>query len=435
MFSSYLEFMPSLIQRREKANGKASYRVRMKVKTSDGGEKWVTKTFAKRKDANAWLDEARGRKRRRQAVAPSAELLETFLTRWLTDIAAARVRENTLAQYRWNLGKYVIPEIGTRSLADLTAGDIAAVYRGMRDRGLSDRSIRLTHAVLRKALTWAVADHLLLYNPADAVEMSRRRRTEKKAMTPDQAAAFVEAARSDRHAVLLTFLLLTGVRPSEAFAIQWGDLNLSEGTARVRRTLVRVKGSWRFAEPKTDAGRRLIPISTELVAMLRKHKAEVSERKLAAGSGWGDHDLVFPGELGEPLDISAVRRRHFEKVCQRAGLADVETLPPAKKRGITGPEPKPRTRVRPWFSLYSLRHTAASLLARAGTHPRVAAAILGHADVATTLQVYTHSAPDLERTATGALAELVKFSSGDQEGTKRVPNGDSEEEKAPGVEG
>lgn len=427
--------MPNLIQRREKASGKASYRVRLKVKTSDGGEKWVTKTFAKLKDANAWLDEARGRKRRRQAVAPSAELLESFLKRWLTDIAAARVRENTLAQYRWNLEKYILPEIGTKSLANLTAGDIAAVYRGMRDKGLSDRSVRLTHSVLRKALKWAVADHLLLYNPADAVELARRRRTEKKAMSPDQAAAFLEAARSDHHAVLLTFLLLTGVRPSEAFAIQWSDIDLSEGTARVRRTLVRVKGSWRFAEPKTDAGRRLIPISKELVEMLRKHKALVSERKLAAGSKWEDHDLVFPGELGEPLDISAIRRRHFEKVCERAGLADVEKLPPAKKRGISGPEPKDRKRIRPWFSLYSLRHTAASLLARAGTHPRVAATILGHADTATTLEVYTHSAPDLERTATGALAQLVKFSPGVQEGTKRVPNGDSGQEKALRVEG
>jgi integrase len=214
-------------------------------------------------------------------------------------------------------------------------------------------------------------------------------------MTPEQAKEFLDAAHGDRHEALMTFLLLTGVRPSEAFALKWADLDLDERTATVRRTLVRTKGTWRFAEPKTDAGRRVLQLPEEMVDILQHHRAVEAERRLKLADVWSDHDLVFPGEVGEPLDISAVRRRHFYKICIKAGLSVAE-------EGEDG-----TVTVRPVFNLYSLRHTFASMLARANAHPRVAAAMLGQADITTTLGVYTHSEEDLERTAAHQVAELL----------------------------
>ena len=171
---------------------------------------------------------------------------------------------------------------------------------------------------------------------------------------------------------------------------------------------MRVKGSWSFEETKTEESERMIPLPAALVDLLKTHKAKVRKRQLKADL-WHDHDLVFPGAEGNPLDISAVRRRHFKKICAKAGLADVTEIPAREKTGKRGPAPKPKKIIKPWFTPYSLRHTAASLLARAGAHPKVAATVLGHADIATTLGVYTHSADDLERKAVGELAELVGF--------------------------
>jgi integrase len=431
--------MPKKLEKRITADGKTvSWRARVRVTTPDG-PRWASRTFEKQGEAKAWISEAEGRRRRGKAVEASREPLGKYLRRWLDDIAAPTIRPNTLAQYRWNLDRYIIPVLGGLPLAELSAGDIAAVYSGMRDRGLSERSVKLTHAVLRRALRWAVSDGLLWRNPADAVELPRRRRTEKRAMNPDEARAFVEAAAETRHGCLFTVLLLTGMRPSEAFALRWGDLEGLDGpepVANVRRALVRYversddgpsRSGWRFDEPKTEAGRRVVPLAPALVPMLTAQRAEVAKRRLKAGSAWQDFDLIFTGEDGGPLDVSSIRRQ-FAKVCASAGLADVETLPARARRGAHGPMPKPRTKVKPWFTLYSLRHTAASLLARAGTAPKVAAAILGHADVSTTLSVYTHSARDLERTAAGALADVVNLSP--QEGPTEGPFSGSDKAKA-----
>jgi integrase len=229
-------------------------------------------------------------------------------------------------------------------------------------------------------------------------------------MLPEQAAAFLDAAKGDTHETLFTFLLLTGCRPSEAFALQWADVDLENGAATVSRSLCRVGGTWTFEATKTDTGERTVPLAAPLVEMLREHRASVNERRMKIADEWRDHDVVFPGPAGKPLDISAVRRRHFNKICARAGLADIEGIPAPERKGTRGPKPRPRQRIKPWFTLYSLRHTAASLMARAGIQPKVAAAVLGHADISTTLRHYTHSAEDLESTAVATLAELVSRS-------------------------
>jgi len=108
----------------------------------------------------------------------------------------------------------------------------------MQDNGLSPRVIRYTHAVLSSALKQAVKWDMLFRNPASLVDLPRLGRKEMRAMTPDEASAFLAAVSDTRMAALFIFALTTGMRPQEYLALKWSDIDLNKGTATVRRAIV-----------------------------------------------------------------------------------------------------------------------------------------------------------------------------------------------------
>lgn len=87
----------------------------------------------------------------------------------------------------------------------------------------------------------------------------------------------LEAADHSKWCVLFSFMLGTGLRPSEALGLQWPDLDLARGTVSVRRTLARVNGRWLFEEPKTKSSRRTVPLPLGLTTELSEHMSRQLE--------------------------------------------------------------------------------------------------------------------------------------------------------------
>jgi integrase len=107
------------------------------------------------------------------------------------------------------------------------------------------------------------------------------------------------------------------------------------------------------------------------------------EERLRAGPAWEGSDwgeLVFTDEIGRPLSGFHVTKR-FRKLLTAAGL--------------------------PELRYHDLRHGAATLMAALGVPPRVAMEVLGHAQSSTTMEIYTHVAPELQREATDRVAEAI----------------------------
>jgi len=175
----------------------------------------------------------------------------------------------------------------------------------------------------------------------------------------------------------------TGCREAELLGLQWSDVDW-EGTAlAVRRALVRTKGGVpTFAEPKTTRGRRNIPLPEEAIVALRTHRAGQNEERLAVGPDYADYGLIFATHLGTPLRARNVVRE-FKALLGRARLP-------------------PEVRV------HDLRHTAASLLLAEGTDVATAAAIPGHAQPSTTLNVYAHAIPSNMREATRRVGSAIR---------------------------
>ena len=263
---------------------------------------------------------------------PDRVSLNDQLDKWLITSAAPRLRETTLESYTWLLERYIRLPLGKVMLHRLTPAKIQAVTADMQYQGLSPRTIKYAHSVLRSALDQAVKWGLINTNPADVVDLPKQEKRETKTMNEEEAQRFLAAAASDVQGALLTLLLATGLRPSEAVALQWPDLNLDNGELQVRRTLIRPHGGgWRFAEPKTNSSRRRITIPAGALEVLRKHRGQAFDNPYA---------LIFCTIDGEPLHVGNLARRNFKRVMRAAGLEG--------------------------FRLYDLRHTCANVAATGG---------------------------------------------------------------------
>ncbi len=370
---------------------------------TNGSRKWLSRTVhGTRKDAEALLHRLLREKDLGAITRPSTVTLGEYLERWLDDVARHRVRPSTLHSYREQLRRWVYPLLGRRRLCDLAPVEVQDLYRRLLERGLAPASVRRVHARLKTALRQAVRWGLIPANPLDRVDPPRIPRREMRALSPEQARRFLEAARQDRFAPLWWLLLETGLRPAEALALRWEDVDLERGVVYVVRSLTWAGREWRFEEPKTPKARRSILLSPGLTGALRAHRRAVLEQRMRAGPLWQDLDLVFPSAAGTPLDLKNLRDRHFRAVAERAGL--------------------PRD-----FRMYDLRHTSATLLLLAGEHPKVVAERLGHATVHMTLDTYSHVLPTLQRRATEKMARLLGAAgdglTGDSDGSTEPVHG------------
>lgn len=198
-------------------------------------------------------------------IKPSAISLGEYLDYWLEAAAKPRISGRTHRDYARLLKCYVIPQLGERLLTSLMPHDIQKIYTKMLGSNLSPRTVRYTHAVLRNALGQAVRWRMAFQNPVEFVELPKQQKQEMKALSDSEVRRFLAVATKSEWSDLFHLLIFTGLRPGEAFGIQWRDLDLSNGTLVVRRTVTsNAEGKAILAEPKTSKSRRTVTFSPKL---------------------------------------------------------------------------------------------------------------------------------------------------------------------------
>jgi integrase len=218
-------------------------------------------------------------------------------------------------------------------------------------------------------------------NVAVLVSPPRVPRYEISPLSPAQARALLEAATGERFDALYVLALTTGMRLGELLGLRWRAVDLDGGMLQVHYTLLRLTDGLQLREPKTPQSRRRIALTATAIAALRQHRSRQAAQRLRLGSVWDDRDLVFPNEIGQPIEQSNLLRRSFWPLLEKAGL--------------------PRMR------FHDLRHTCATLLLRQGVHVKVVSELLGHSSIKITLDIYSHVLPDMQQQAVSAMDTLL----------------------------
>jgi integrase len=196
---------------------------------------------------------------------------------------------------------------------------------------------------------------------------------------PQDVRRFIEAINGNRMYALYVVALALGLRQGELLGLRWEDIDLAASKLSVRHALQRIDGSYVLVEPKTKKSRRVIaPLPQVVSVALAAHKGCQNRERDAQGSRWLNvQNLVFTTAFGAPLSASVVTH-DFQDLLERAGL--------------------PRIR------FHDLRHSAVSLLGEQGVPPRMVMEMMGHSNIGTTMNIYSHVVRSL-RTEAAAAAD------------------------------
>lgn len=237
------------------------------------------------------------------------------------------------------------------------------------------------HVPLHKALDQAVKWTMIPRNVAEVVKAPRPVHKDMRPLSAEETRRLLATARGDRLEALYVLAVHTGMRQGELLALRWQDVDLENTRASVRRTLTKSGGRLLFGEPKTKKSRRTIQLTAGSVNALRAHRKRQVEERLAAGGLWSDNGLVFASETGTLINPSNLRRRSFASLLKKAGM------------------PKVR--------FHDLRHTCATLLFGRSVHPKYVQELLGHANIAITLDTYSHVIPGMDGGTASAMEHAL----------------------------
>lgn len=298
-------------------------------------------------------------------ATPSTQTLGAYLVEWLEQSARPKLKASTYRSYAEIVNLHLVPELGHHKVAKLEPSHVQKLLNSKRASGLSARRVEYIRAVLRAALNRAMKWQLVHRNVATLIDLPGGPRRQIEPLEPEAASALLAAARGHRHEHLYAFLLATGLRLGEALGLRWADVDMEQGKLRVHNALERLPGQpWRLIEPKSEAGRRVIPLIAPVRATLRAQKARIAAMELKLEPGiWQDLDFVFPTEIGTPNSGGDVNAE-LKPLLAAAGL-------PTSHR------------------VHDLRHSTATYLTSAGVPPRVIMELLGHSSLAMTVK-YQH---------------------------------------------
>jgi integrase len=274
--------------------------------------------------------------------------------------------ERTHSVYREAL-KPLMGEIGSRPLRDLTAGDVRTGLEALSDH-LSTRYLQIAKTSLARAIRYAEAHDLVGRNVATLTDPPKGAvGRPSRSLTLEQSLALLDAARGSRLNAYIVLSLTVGIRTEEARELRWDHVDL-DGDPGALRPVPPSVAVWRSVrqggDTKTAKSRRTLALPRTAVEALREHHRRQAEDRLAAGTVWQDHGLVFVSTIGTPLDASNVRRE-FRRITKAAGLG-------------VGWAPR------------DLRHTFVSLMSADGVPIEEIARLAGHNKTSTTELVYRH---------------------------------------------
>ncbi|MEY9871206.1 integrase [Streptacidiphilus sp. MAP12-33] len=308
----------------------------------------------------------------------SAKLSE-WLPYWVEQYIRPERKRTTYAKYETHIRRYLVPNIGTKSLESLSVRDVRQMVAAVT-RSASTATAKESHRVLRTALSAACREELITRNVAKLVPAPRVQVREARPWKLDETLDFLEAARTDPLYTAFVLAVALGLRRGEIVGLRWSDIDLDARTLTVRNQIQRVGGEL-YEDSTKNRRTRMIPLPLMCIAPLRWQRIRQAEQRTAAGASWHASDYVFTTRTGHSVEPTNLARS-FARISSDAGLRRIR--------------------------LHDTRHGCATLLIAAGVPARVVMEVLGHSQIAVTMNVYAHVTTDTSREAMGNMDRLLK---------------------------
>jgi integrase len=353
---------------------------RWRARYRDQDNREHSKHFARKVDAQRWLDEVTAAVVTGQYVDPRSgrTWVREYAAAWegqqIGRAASASIVDNALRLH-------VLPVLGDRPMASVRPSDVQALIRRLADGGMAPRSIRNIYDVTARMFAAAVDDRVIPASPCRRITLPRAEDVEVVPPTLEQVVALAEGVPA-RYRALVVLLAGSGLRIGEALGLVPGDVDFLRRTVRVERQRLQ---SGDLGPPKTGQSVRTVPLGQVVIDELAAHLA----------AGYGASESLFTAPDGAPLTYRA-----WKAVWRSAAPTRLTT--------------------------HGLRHFFASALIAGGASVKQVQVVLGHSSAVITLRTYSHLWPgddDRTRSVMDAALDILRTGCGPNEQGEGVSAG------------
>lgn len=295
-------------------------------------------------------------------------------------IKPKNITNKSIEMYQQKLNNYIIPEIGSMRLCDVRDTHLKRLLNKANTSFSTAQKVKI---VVQAMFRQARKSRLIQYDPAEDLELPKAPKGTHRSITAPERAAIIEVAKQHYAGLYVLLLLYCGLRPGEAIALQWKDIDMNKHLVHVQKALEsgttgEIKG------PKSESGNQDLPIPQILWEKIKSEQRGSFEpvliqplgRKMHTPSSIGDAWNNFKRELDIYMGAEVYRSQIIHSVVA------LDLVP------------------------YCLRRTYCTDLQRAGVPLNVAKYLMGHSDVSVTGNIYTDTTPDV---IDFAAAKMNKF--------------------------
>ena len=310
---------------------------------------------------------------------------ETY-TKYLSPTTVTNYRKLYISKKSYCIKKY----FGKYKMKEVTRRMVQQ-YVNLLSDNVSPKTVRSYLFWLNSVFKAAITEDIIKphNNPTEHIKLPPKTKTPIEAYTADEVSKLLTLSKDDEiNHIVIGLGCLAGLRRGEMLGLRWKDVDFNENNPMLHivQTRVVVDDVEYIKPPKTEAGKRDIPIPKPLVQILKKAELEYKANKLKYGKEFKDSGYVLTkpdGEAYRPDGVSIHYERFMYKVEEEHGI--------------------------PYKSLHKLRHSYATLLIDGGANPKVVQENLGHEDITMTLGTYAHAYTDRRRSEVDKLDSVITF--------------------------
>lgn len=294
---------------------------------------------------------------------------------------AVTMSENGSYTYQLNLDHWIYPALGDLKMPDITSANISALLLDMQSQGKAHSTVIKVYTILSSLFKMAYMDDTVPRNAMDKVERPKPRKDEVKdkavnAYTPEQIRQIIEAVQNEpiKWKCFIRLLIDTGIRRGEASGIRWENVNFKEDTITIAGNLCYTPAKGTYLDTPKSGKVRTVDVDPAVMDLLQELRLEQSKSCI---SQW-----VFAQD-GSPEPMhpqSSVK--YMKKFSQQYGI--------------------------PGLYPHLLRHSFASIAITSGADVASVSHKLGHADISTTLDMYTHANMESQKKASEIFRDALK---------------------------
>ena len=324
--------------------------------------------FKKLQECRNWLADAQFQDEHGKIDASINMTVDAWFEYWISEIKEKTVRWSTLRNLKDRYNKNIKDILGKMIVSEVKPMHCQNVLNIMDNNGYSGTSMEITRGTMSAMFSDACENGIISSNPiTKSVKCPKKKNKNTRVLTLEEQKKFLEVAKESVNYNHFLFILQTGVRSSELRGLKWNDIDFQNRIIHIRRNVTHDSNNSRFitGELKTSSGQRDIPMTQTAFDILMDIKSKKSIRRKVVSFEFADH--VFLNCNGRLLPNSNYNR-YLARLCEKAGIEKI--------------------------SMHTLRHTFATRCIESGMKPKTLQKILGHANLAMTMDLYVHVTED-----------------------------------------